>query len=218
MSTRVCLAAVAALLAVALSGCNLVVSEKPMFSAADARAAPVLRPGVWTSADSDCAFDPKAAISTWPQCANASIVTRTEIRSPTDASKTAPYLIVAGDPLVMQAKALLEGDIKANDGATELYFYLGFQPVDFDEQHRITAMRAWFVQCGPPPAEPPAPKPGEKPNPRAYATAKPLPGMAVQDTGMCTPTNGAAVLRAAGPSEAWGRPHLTARWVRDGDK
>jgi len=218
VSTRACLAAVAALCAIGLGGCNLVVSEKPMFSPADARGAPRFRPGVWSSAEGDCDFDAKAPVATWPQCANASVITPTDIRSPSDPTKTAPYLIVAGDPLVMQAKALIEGDVKVSKGAADLYFYLGLRPVDFDDQHRITSMQAWFVQCGPPPPEPPAPTSGAKPDPRRYATAKPLPGMVVQDTGMCMPENGAAVLRAAGPSEAWGRPHLTAHWVREGDK
>lgn len=41
------------LAALGLSACNLVYSEKPLFSAADVRGAPRLRPGVWVKPKAD---------------------------------------------------------------------------------------------------------------------------------------------------------------------
>jgi hypothetical protein len=58
-----------------LSGCAIVTSDGPLFDAADAKGAPVLRPGLWTMPDkTECEFDAKAPAAAWPKCANATLV------------------------------------------------------------------------------------------------------------------------------------------------
>jgi hypothetical protein len=62
------LAAAAAFL-LGLSGCNLVVSEEPWFTEADAVPMPVLRDGLWRSDDAGCRVDESKPAERWPDCA-----------------------------------------------------------------------------------------------------------------------------------------------------
>jgi len=210
-----------------LGGCNIVVSKAPMFTAADSAGAPAFRPGLWLSEKSDCRVDEAAPLAKWPDCADPVVITPTEIHGagPKD-QKPSPYLVAAGDPLVLQAQmeigvnagvdvsasgnASAAGSASAQASGPPPYAYLGAHPLAFDGQGRITRMQSWPVMCGPPP---PPPKPGAPADKARYVTRRPLPGLKI-DGQVCTPADKAAVVNAARESRAYGSVQ-TSHWVRD---
>jgi hypothetical protein len=103
--------------ALALGGCNLVVSEKPVFTAADAAGAAPLRLGVWSASQPGCDFNSSEPVAKWPTCAGGGVITASAIIGsvgtsgpgpedpPSTIAKpqfTIPYVLAAGDPRVMQ--------------------------------------------------------------------------------------------------------------------
>jgi hypothetical protein len=217
-----------ALLAAALllGGCNLVVSETPVFSAADAAGAPPLKPGVWAAPQPNCDFKPSAPLAQWPKCAGGAAITPTAILATADPSLLAtpdqpasaaaktmkvPYVLAAGDPRVMQIHFVLPIDpaIKA-----AFFYFIALKPIAHDADGRITDAQVWLIQYGPPPP-PSADSSGAKAEQGAI-TDHPLPGMTVTK-GKCNPTDKAAVINAALPSRAWAGDQLgVLHWVRDG--
>lgn len=203
--------ALIALVGLLVSGCAIVTSETALFEAADSAGAPTIRPGVWTLAPADCAFDPRFPIAAWPSCANATVVTATTIgngheKTPEDH---VIYLVAAGDPLVVQMQAP-----KNHDKNDPNYVYAGLRPTERDREGRVTRARAWLGLCNKPPplrraaeVKPGPLQPGLKPGKAELYCEAPD-----QQTAR------AAVLG----SEAWaftGEPSelgVTARWVRDG--
>jgi hypothetical protein len=200
--------------AAGLAGCNLVVSPTPVFTAADARGAPPLRPGVWAAMDPDCKFDDKAPAADWPQCAQGAVINATDGWSPDKKADSAPYVLAAGDPRVLQTPSPVP---TGSQTTKTLYFFLAVNPLARDAQGRIVKVEVWFIQCGPPPpkAKPDAPA-SDKPD-DANVTREPLPGMKI-DGGLCTPTDKAAVRHAAKASRARAQQPAVLRWVRDGEK
>lgn len=53
---------------------NMVRSERPWFSPADAASAPPLRDGVWAAVGPDCPFDTNLPLERWPTCAEGRVV------------------------------------------------------------------------------------------------------------------------------------------------
>ena len=219
------LAALAAVLL--LGGCNLVVSETPVFTAADAAGAPPLKPGIWAAPQPNCDFKPADPLAQWPKCAGGAAITPTAILAAVDPSSLmapdqpppasakpplkVPYVLAAGDPRVMQIHFVLPIDpaIKA-----AFFYFIALRPIAHDADGRIIDAEVWLVQCGPPP--PPSGK-GAAADQGAI-TDHPLPGMTVTK-GECNPTGKAAVLNAAQPSHAWAGDQVgTLHWVRDGLK
>ena len=194
------------LCAVGLSACNMVYSEKPLFTAADSARGPKLKPGVWVSPKPDCAFEP--AQTPLPDCADAVLIDATHFRAAPGAKAPSPggpedlaYVLAAGAPPVMQLKLEMK-----DGGKAALWFYAGVKALKTDRRGRIVEMRAWPVQCGPPP-----PKGSNK-----HGTTAPLAGLAMDKDGNCTPKDAAAVFSAAKASEAWqDEPGDAARWLRD---
>jgi hypothetical protein len=170
------LAASAAIL-LGLSGCNLVVSADPWFTAADATPTPMLRNGLWMSAAPDCRFDQAKPAERWPSCAGAAFVRGEERWSmrwdDTDArggrrrtfagweSGDYPFndglLVANGDHLIFQFQSDGEPDASPSDtvgeGAGEAesraYMYGAIRPVRFDDEGQVEAFETWAVQCGP---------------------------------------------------------------------
>ncbi len=150
--------------ALMLGGCNLVVSQTPVFSAADAAGAPPFKPGFWASPDPGCDFKESAPFDTWPKCANGSEIQRDAIvgtMEPTTVTassgdKTAsgpkkvalPYVLAAGDPRVMQVDLHIP---EAGLGQLGFFYFVAVKPTRFDDDGRITAAQIWPIQCGPPP-------------------------------------------------------------------
>lgn len=199
-----------------LQACSVVSSEKPLFTAADAAAAPGLRPGVWVMLEPGCKdFDAARPTSEWPECAEHIIVTPTTLggeskqRDGSMKAESLTYLLAAGDPRVMQLTA--PADRKPDEPA---YLYLGVRPLKTDKDGRITEGRIWLALC----KEPPNPdRPLDQPK------GPPLPGLKMlpKDAGCLADAPG-PVRNAVKQTERWlSRPgyeetNLLVSWVRDG--
>jgi hypothetical protein len=122
--------------AAALSGCNLVTTENPMFTKADAIGAPPMRGGLWRLETRDCIVDETLPRDRWPACAKSFVADG----EPGQDGE------VAGDPALLQAPLPLQTE----GGARTFYLYVAFQPLKRDAEGRVTTIRAWAVQCGPP--------------------------------------------------------------------
>src|SRR4051812_38974516 len=87
------------LAALSLAACNAAVSEKPLFSARDARGAPALKPGLWAMMENDsCALDVAPPPTQWPECAKPMIFDGRSLTSPSDGKAPLPYLFAKGSP------------------------------------------------------------------------------------------------------------------------
>ncbi|HEY9217620.1 MAG TPA: hypothetical protein VIO94_06185, partial [Phenylobacterium sp.] len=171
---RPLLAALAALL---LSACNLVLSEQPLFTPADEDRSAPLRDGLWVRVKADCPFDPKAAP---PECAQPG-----EVRNgrPIDPDSPAEDVVIAGGPVrVVQIKVTNK---EGKTGPAVVYLYGALRPLRFDAQGRVVEAQNWIIQCGPPPPEP-KPRNGKPPEPGDFLTLTPSEGMRVdRESGAC---------------------------------
>ena len=200
-----------------LQACAIVGSDKPLFFAADAAAAPALRPGLWAMPESDCKdFDPAQPADKWPQCANLIVVKPTTIggnEKQDDGSikkRELSYVLAGGDPRILQLTA--PADKKPDEPN---YLFMAVKPMKSDEQGRLIQGQVWLVLCEPPP------NPG---NPLAKHKAEPMPGMKVlPDDKGCLAERPAAVRAAAESTAKWlkdediGDAVIVVHWVRDGD-
>jgi hypothetical protein len=188
-------------LAAALGGCNLVYSERPLFTARNADAAPQAEPGLWLLENADCAVDVTTPVAPWPACAEHQLVTAEGARA-YRLFHPREMLLAGGDPLIVQTR-------EKDEHGRSAYFYAGGLATAYGPDGRATAFRFWPVQCGPPP---PPPAPGEK-RPR-YVTEHPLRGLRINGAD-CLARDAGAVRGAAKASEAWidGKPNVI-RWVR----
>jgi len=222
-------------LVAALSGCNMVVSERPWFTPAQAQASPQQRPGLWVSVrDAECAFDPAGPIEDWPECAQPIMISDSDYRDPhwsdegeeEDGNAESgrhrivrwermPHLLVGGQPFVDQI-AWSERDSAegpAPKARPPVYLYLALRPTAFDGQGRITAARRWPVLCGPL-----AGSDGRSETTVGVVTARPFPGLKISGSA-CTALDETALRRAAARSEAIlpgsGFDPIDSHWVRD---
>ncbi len=216
MRTTICGAAVIAL-AVALVGCNLVYSERPLFSAADAKNGPGLRIGLWLKRDAGCQFDETRPVRRWPKCAEWQLVRPTDVLG-LDAQGRKwtqyGYVLAAGQPRILQV-AVQDPQV---DGGRAEYFYLGLDPIRIDPNGDVVEYRDWLVQCGPPPPTPPP----EGKHPKLVepqVTQAPLPGLVphpdADHPDDCSAQTAVAVRNAAQASLAWSSTD-NWRWVRSG--
>ncbi len=179
-----------------LTACaNLVVTERPLFSAADAIGAVKFRPGIWDSSTqqppADCVYDGAKPENTWPTCASPSA----------PIGEAPPWLAVSGDPDIMQFPAAL----KANSGPGA-FSYMAFRVVKSDADGRAIGAELWPVVCGPPPAK--ADESG--------LTRQLSPGLKPsKDSKNCTTNSKTALRRAARASRAWASDVAAIHWVRD---
>lgn len=190
----------AAVLAAALGGCNLVYSEQPMFTAANAAAAPQAEAGLWLMESENCTVDLAAPVPDWPACAEHQTVADHGPR----AFRLFPggdLRLSAGDPLILQTR-------ERDDHGRWVYFYAGGLATAYGLDGRATAFRFWPVQCGPPP-----PKPAQGEAHSRYVTRAPLPGLKIHGDD-CRARDPAAIRRAAQASEAWAETTSAIRWVR----
>jgi hypothetical protein len=204
-----------AVLLLGLTACNRVVTSTPLFTAADAAGAPVLRDGVWLMEeapdpdDEACVFNTRRSVKRWPDCADWVLIRDGEVRMSNKGGKAGkgkeawagmPLLVVGGEPVLLQL-----GQIDEDPARTE-YSYMGFAPTRQDATGKVVAFDYWMTLCGPPPPQ------GEG-QPSRYLTWELLPGLTgVGDN--CTTTSRDAVRRATTASRQWGDGE-TMRWVRD---
>jgi hypothetical protein len=211
----------AAILAPALLlGCNVVYSEHPWFTSANAAGAPRLRDGLWVVMDTpDCRLDESQPPEKWPECAEAMVVEGDRLLSlnwtsdpvtgarKRDGADVAETVLAAGNPRVLQFHALGKEGEEGGTKADKMWFYLGIRMTSRDTSGRITGFNRWVVNCGPTPPEGDA----------TGATRHPFHGIAV-DGKDCTATSVSALRNAAARSERLpgksGRPDIVpARWV-----
>lgn len=192
--------------ALALGGCNIVYSERPLVTAGGAQ----LRPGVWMKPEPPCEFDRAKPAKDWPECAGAAVIRPDRIVQPGKPGKDIAYVLAGGDPPVLQIP--LEKELKK-----PIFVYGGLRVSKTDEKGRITEFRTWVAQCGPPPAKP---KEGDAKS--SFVTAHPLPGLKIdKDSGMCLATTPGPVRASVKASEAWDdgdKSKAPASWVRDGEE
>ena len=136
-----------------LGGCtNYVKSSQPWFTAEHARQAPAVRSGWWVIVDTDCRFSAGAPSAAWPECVEPFLLPpgdRLLLRKASpDGSVDGEYLLVSGEPLIVQVFA--RGDGKAEPPTADEYGYYGLKPRRHDSQGRITAFDVWPALCGPP--------------------------------------------------------------------
>ncbi len=181
-------AAVAAL----LGGCNMVVTDQPLFAKVDGAGAPRFRTGIWNGAPPGCAFDETKPQKDWPKCANA----QPAIPDPP------PWLAVPGDPGILQIST--PPDPKQPINVT---LYVGYRPTRTDSVGRVVEIALWPVQCGPPPGA------GDT----TGLTQHMLPGLTPRkDFAACATASKEALRHAARASEAWAPAEaMKTHWVRD---
>ncbi len=122
--------------ATVLCGCNMVVTDKPMFNQRDSVGAPTIRAGVWRAEIAGCEVDETAPQDQWPKCAEAE----------PGVGDPPAWLEVAGDPDLLQMPAPMPSE----DGMRTVFVYLAFRPLKLDAEGRVVVMKSWSVQCGPP--------------------------------------------------------------------
>jgi hypothetical protein len=210
-----------------LGGCNLVISETPVFRADDASGAPPLKTGLWASPDPGCAFETADPLDKWPSCANGTMIgpnaivgtmsttgiTLDQGKSPSGPRKVnLPYVLAAGDPRVMQV------DMRVPElGKLGVFYFVAIHPTAFDADGRITAAEAWPVQCGPPHPPQTTPTAANDDLSKGLVTEHPLPGLKIEN-GECRPADKAAVRNAARPSRSWVDHIGEMHWVRSSEK
>lgn len=208
-------------LAAGLGGCNMVLSDRPLFTAADATG-PALREGLWLTVEDDCPVDTRKPTRDWPFCAdwgvlrNGVVQRRNEFPSETypDQYETwsrAVVLLAAGEPMILQAGTAQEEPFfderpEPELSSFELFSFHALEPTERDDQGRIVAVRAWTVQCGPR---------ARKANGRLEnETREPLPGLTKRRPN-CSADTREAVINAAKASRDWTPKPAVFRWIRD---
>lgn len=184
------------LAALTLTACNAAVSEKPLFSARDARGASGLKPGLWAMLENDaCDFDAARPPAQWPDCARPTVITARTLSGPEPENEKAPlpYIFAGGAPRILQIR--MEAVSDASEAA---YVYFAVEP---GPGRPVTSARLWMVQCGPPPKGQPT-----------QLTEHPLPGMSIRDK-TCYAAQARTIRDAAGPSRAWGDGPIRLVWV-----
>jgi hypothetical protein len=199
-------------LAALLAACNLVYSERPLFTADDAKGAAPLRTGVWLELDPKCQFDRTQPVTRWPKCAEWILVRPRQIlglETKPRAWTAYDYVLAAGEPRVLQVAVP-----KSDDADGQLPFvYLGLEARRLDPQGRIIEYRQWTAQCG-------APPPQDAKSSRGL-TQSPLPGLKpAPDAGHpddCLAASADAVRGAVSASTAWSNAE-TWQWVRGAER
>jgi hypothetical protein len=200
--------------AAALAGCNTAYSTEPVFTAADAAGAPALRDGLWAAPEPGCRFNASLPTQLWPHCVQPILVRGGEFLMLIEPEgepvrwDSMPFVLAAGEPRILQFRSTYREDGQER----VVYRFLAAEPVRTDEAGRVTALRRWFVLCGPLPPEPKHRKKSDPP--RRWVTDKPFPGLTLEGDG-CTPADAAAVRNAAAASRGLDDEPSEIRWVRD---
>jgi hypothetical protein len=207
----------------ALSACNMLMTQQPVFGRPSEIGAPAMRLGVWAEQSSDdCKFDETQPLAAWPSCANGFVVlpdgklgAYNSQNGQKPVWQTTGYIMASGDPRVFQIH--MTGAMASSLPMPQLYVYAGLKPTKLDDLGHVIAAESWPVQCGPPPPD----KPPSDGSPQRFGTEHPLPGMMMDAQGNnCTATDPDAVRAAAKASRQWTKESdmAVSHWVRDGDK
>ena len=195
-----------------LGGCtNMVMSERPLFTQADAKGAPVFRPGVWASPEPGCGVDLKGPLSGWPKCAHGDVMGSNGLSDPNIPLKS---MVAVGDPFIVQIVIPAELAKAAKDlpGGGASVLYAAIKPTRTDDKGQVIAFEGWPVECGPPSAPP---RKAEDGSDIRFVTKAPLPGVTMVED-HCLAAKAATVRAAASASRGWQTEVHETRWIRDG--
>ncbi|MGH6633812.1 MAG: hypothetical protein ACREB0_10655, partial [Sphingopyxis sp.] len=146
----------AALLILVLGGCDVAVSEKPMFTDADTVGAPPLENGVWLMPEkieddaSPCAVDVAKPVSTWPKCAAWALYRNGQWfeRDGETGIATKPVagsvLITGGDIAIVQVRFDdPDGDAASSDDppGPSAYFFAAFDDKPVDASTKLRSVK-----------------------------------------------------------------------------
>ena len=126
----------------ALTACNMAVSDHSMFSPEDRLTTP-LKNGLWVADDPDCPFDVKSPNGQWPKCAFWTIVSANQLvdfSGDKEEERPAGSLIAQGRPPIIQVEVVEKGD--------HSFLFFAFEPTASDPSGSVTAINLWAVACG----------------------------------------------------------------------
>jgi len=126
----------------ALGGCNLAVSDHPMFSSAERLATP-LKDGPWVADVPDCKFNVDSPKTGWPKCALWTVVSdnkMVDVSGDKDEDRPAGFLIVGGQPPIVQIDMLENGK--------HGFLFIAIEPTSKPPSGPITTLNIWGVTCG----------------------------------------------------------------------
>jgi hypothetical protein len=192
-----------------LAGCNMIMTEQPMFSATD-RGTPELREGVWLSDDPECPVDDSRPVDAWPTCASWMVVKNGLMTFPGESAATGladdpmPFLITGGRPRIWQLS------ITEPRSGRAMTFYVGFEATEVGPDGKVIAYRTWPGLCGPPPPRQPG---ASEDDVSDMVTHAPFAGLIPQGDGSCKPVDTDALWAAIADSRGLDT-FETGRWVR----
>lgn len=130
-------------LLVMLAGCNIAVSDKPIFGEAQ-RSTVRLKDGYWAIAEQTCHYDATQPVDSWPGCADWIVIAGNQIVRERDKNVFGvdPTLLIgAGKPLIMQVFS------KSENGQAPFYTFGAIEPTAITPAGEIAAMQVWIVEC-----------------------------------------------------------------------
>ena len=131
-------------LLLALAGCNIAVSDKPVFGEAQ-RSTVRLKDGYWVIAEQGCKYDSTKPVDSWPGCADWIVIAGNQIVRERDKNVfgVEPALLIAvGEPLIMQIFS------KSERGEQPFYSFGAIEPKAATPGGEVAAMQVWVVECG----------------------------------------------------------------------
>jgi len=137
LSSRCILAA----LLLALVGCNIAVSDVPVFGEAQ-RSSVRLKDGYWAIAERDCHYDAAQPVNSWPGCADWMIIADNQIVRERDKNVLGvePRLLIAdGKPLIAQVLS------KSEKSEAPYYTFAAIEPKAIAPTGQIAAMDLWII-------------------------------------------------------------------------
>ena len=197
------------LILILVSGCDVAISERPMFTGADTAGAPQFENGVWLlEEDSDCHVDAAQRVSHWPECANWVVFRDGQlferVREGDIAVKRIEnaILIVAGEVGLAQIEHISSGGSAAEP---PVYFFAAFETLGNPPTLPLRSIALWNVMCGTRAMEP-----GEAASDDQSGELVRFPGFDEK----CQPASQDALRAAALASRPSGAPRLRATWMR----
>ena len=122
--------------ALAVSACDAIESETPLFTGSAAGP----KPGLWALLDSACSVPSTAAVQTWAECASPFWVGEGRLTVLTPAPQRPAFLIAEGSPAIVQLSGLDYG--RAPEPAP--YSYMALRA---DGPAPFTSARVWGGGC-----------------------------------------------------------------------
>lgn len=219
---RIAAALLGLCLLMTLSGCNMLITDAPLFTEADGPAKPALRNGVWLNEGEPkkpCRVDVRKPVTRWPECADWMLVQDGRMlnferdKDGVGAWEVRTFIAAAGAPQVLQFKWAINEDAPSESGAggktpSLAYSYFALMPTKTDADGKAIATETWPVMCGPEPSD------VAKNMRNRYLTEELQPGF-VESEQNCTTTSKDAVMAAAAAGRTWNGEPLRARWIRD---